>query len=290
MTPSRHWLPCPRAGRLQERTSSFSAQPHGGRGCSIPSCSCVSNPQQGTGTAQIPLFCLNPRAHHDGCSECLFKTALGNQQGFGGKKKKKANKTSFKKISPQIRTWRKIRREKGVTAGAGSHPGPQPHSWCPRRARSQQQCHSMVQAPPHALVTTPHPRCGTGGKKALLVTSHVLPRPMNSEKIIKTVRIVFVTGAAVSVTLGPGVSTGGGGGMELPALSPHCCCTANSSQGPTPTAALHGCKFPLQLMMQSCPSTAGLAARCTARLQLQPTACSLEFLLGRGKGNFISFL
>lgn len=61
----------------------------------------------------------------------------------------------------------------------------------------------------HALVTTPHPYRSTREKKALLVTSHVLSRSLNSEKIIKAVRIVFVTSAAVSVTLGLRASTGG---------------------------------------------------------------------------------
>lgn len=240
----------------------------------------------------------------------------------------KKNKTT------QMKPQRNITLKEGAFPGAGAPwaaghvlaPSPTggTHAWHPAGpgCPAPQQGGTRSNAPPcpsdfvaqsHLVLPCPHPSSPprhASGKKVLTVTRHTLPRPLNSEEIIKTAKRVCVASAGEMAPgpqrVLPHVRRGSPGGQPAPGVGASCLppplpfplSTAQRS-----AAARHALKFPLKVMNQSCPAAAGPAARpwrrtaqlsaagpgsCTALAHLQPAERRLKFLLVKGKGNYIS--
>lgn len=146
--------------------------------------------------------------------DCLFKIAEGNQQGFEKKKKKRQMRQALK--NTQMKPQRNITLKEGAFPGAGAPrlpPSPMggTHAWHPlwgactslqggfcflpspwgsgTRSKTPTHTNDFI-AQSHFLLLLSHhpapPQLHASGKKALSVTRHMLPRPLNSEEIMKT--------------------------------------------------------------------------------------------------------
>lgn len=222
---------------------------------------------------------------------------------MGLEKKKKANETSFKKKHTNETTEKHHTGRRSVSRDRGSlghilAPSPTggTRAWHPCMARlpSPAGGGTRSDAPPwasdfvaesHLILLGHHPTSPPhhmAGKKALSVTRHTLPRPLNSEEIIKTVKSVCVASAGEMAPgpqrILPHVRTGSPGGQPAPGVGGSCLPLSPFLLSAQPKAAAHTLKFPLKAMNQSCPTAAGPAAHpwlLTAQLSTAgPSTCT----------------